>query len=266
MTTERPPALFFRILGPTQVERDGATLGIGGRVSRRMLAGLIAAAGQPVSDDAMAEHIWEHPPARVVETLRVIAWRLREALGPDGRMLLPRTESGYALLLRPGMTDGDLFGERVARGIAQLHNGDPAAAATTFEAALALWRGEPWADLGGSLQLMGPRHALAELFEAASEELLAARLADGDTATVIAAARTAVAAGPYRERRWELLALALYRGGRQAEALAELRRARQLLVRDIGVEPGPALRSLERRILAHDPGLLAPSVRERLYA
>ncbi|MFI1919534.1 BTAD domain-containing putative transcriptional regulator [Nocardia sp. NPDC020380] len=266
MTTDRPPALFFRILGPTQVERDGAALGIGGRVSRRMLAALIAGGGQPVSDDTMAEHIWERPPARVVETLRVIAWRLREALGPDGRILLPRSESGYALLLPPGMTDADLFGERVTRGISQLHAGDAAGAVTTFEAALALWRGEPWADLAGTVELMGPRQALAELFEAASEELLAARLADGDTATVIAASRTAVAAGPYRERRWELLALALYRGGRQAEALAELRRARQLLVREIGVEPGPALRSLERRILAHDPGLLEPSVRELLYA
>ncbi|MEC3956971.1 AfsR/SARP family transcriptional regulator [Nocardia sp. CDC153] len=262
MTMEGSTTLFFRALGPTRVELGDTAVHIGGPVPRRMLTALLAADGHQVSDGALVQQIWDAPPGRVIETLRVVACRLRTALGRDARNPLRRSEFGYTLVLEAGATDIELFRDRVARGLALSRLGRAAEAVATFDAALDLWHGQPWADLGDSIEMTAARQGLLDLYDAAVEERIAACLADGDTIAPLAALRTALAAGPYRERRWELLALALYRCGRQVHALTELRRARELFVREIGIEPGPALRDLEHRILTHDPHLLVAGTRE----
>ncbi|QIS07952.1 AfsR/SARP family transcriptional regulator [Nocardia arthritidis] len=248
--------IHCRVLGPIQVEIGGSPIELGGPVPRRLLASLSLGGGLPVSNSVLAETVWDaEPTAEVVNAIRVVVHRLRAALGPEGRACVESASSGYRLALTPEQTDNGRFTSLVGQGIEQL-TADPATAAATFESALALWRGQPWAELGDSLHVSGPRARLVELRGVAVEELQAARLACGDTARAIAELSEAVIETPYRERRWELLALGLYRSGRQGQALAELRRVRDLLVDELGVEPGPALRELARRMREHDPELL----------
>ncbi|MGW4774989.1 AfsR/SARP family transcriptional regulator [Nocardia sp. NPDC004278] len=216
--------------------------------------------GTPVPDDELIEQVWgDQLPGNVVQALRTTVNRLRAGLGPAiGPQYLRRYRAGYALTIPASLTDHGLLPELVARAQHHLADNDLSAATVDLESAAALWRGEPWADLGDQPELAGARARLAELYDTAVEELQAARLALGDTAAAIAALTNAVDLTPYRERRWELLALGLYRSGRQTEALGALRQARQLLRTDTGADPGPALRTLEHRILHHDPTLLAP--------
>ncbi|MEV5879766.1 BTAD domain-containing putative transcriptional regulator [Streptomyces sp. NPDC052101] len=256
--------IFCRVLGPIEVEIDGVRAELGGPVPRRLLAALAAGAGAPVSLAALAEAVWDTElTAEVTGAIRVVVHRLRSALGPRGRGCLESAPRGYRLALAPEATDHGLFEQRVTRGSRQLTDDDPSGALRTLESALALWRGRPWAELGESLHICGLRARMAELRESAVEELQAARLARGDTAGAVATLSQSVIEAPYRERRWELLALGLYRSGRQGHALAELRRVRGLLVDELGTEPGPALRTLERRMLAHDPALLLVPAPER---
>ncbi|MEU8695727.1 BTAD domain-containing putative transcriptional regulator [Streptomyces sp. NPDC048665] len=250
--------ILCRVLGPIEVEIDGVPVELGGPLPRRLLAALAAGAGAPVALSALAEVVWDTElTAEVTNAIRVTVHRLRSALGPGERACLESTRQGYRLALTPEATDHGLFEQQVERGMAELADADPSGAVRTLEAALALWRGRPWAELGESLHVLGLRARMTELREIAVEELEAARLARGDTARAVAALSQSVIEAPYRERRWELLALGLYRSGRQGHALAELRRVRGLLVEELGAEPGPALRALERRMLAHDPSLLA---------
>ncbi|MFI6686451.1 BTAD domain-containing putative transcriptional regulator [Streptomyces sp. NPDC050485] len=249
--------IFCRVLGPIQVEIDGAAAQLGGPIPRRLLAALAAGTGSPVSLSTLAELVWDAElTAEVTNAIRVTVHRLRSALGPGERRFLESTPQGYRLSLAPEATDHGLFEQQVERCVGALTDADPSDAVRALESALALWRGRPWAELGESLHVCGLRARMAELREVAVEELQAARLALGDTARAVAALSQSVIEAPYRERRWELLALGLYRSGRQGHALAELRRVRGLLVEELGAEPGPALRALEQRMLAHDPGLL----------
>nr|WP_269781606.1 AfsR/SARP family transcriptional regulator [Nocardia bovistercoris] len=173
-----------------------------------------------------------------------------------------RDRGGYALTIPSTSTDRHRLLALVTSALNELATGDPVRAIDDFESAIALWRGEPWEDLGPAPELAGVRSNLAELHDVAIEELQAARLAVTDPARAaienvraLADLSESVIHTPYRERRWELLALALYRNGRQAEALSSLRRVRTMLNDDIGIEPGPALRGLEQRILRQDPDL-----------
>ncbi|MGW4531715.1 ATP-binding protein [Nocardia sp. NPDC004340] len=250
--------LFLRVLGPIEVEVDGRLVDIGGPVPRRFLAALSTTLGSAMSDEALGELIWSaERPQQVGGTLRVVASRLRSAFGPPARDLLQRSVSGYRLDVPPEWTDSGRFAASVTEGVRALAAGEPARAERLLADGLASWRGEPWPELDHAPALPAERTRLAELRDVAVEELQAARLACGQTAAAVAELSEAVARAPFRERRWELLALGLYRGGRQAQALAELRRVRELLVEELGVEPGPTLRLLEQRMLAHDPGLLA---------
>ncbi|MFD6161907.1 BTAD domain-containing putative transcriptional regulator [Nocardia sp. NPDC060256] len=247
-----------RILGPIEVEVGGTVADLGGPVPRRLLAALSAAGGDPVGNAVLAELVWgAQAPMDAANAIRVVVSRLRTALGPAGRGCLESAASGYRLVLGPEDTTDHLrFTDLVARGTKELAAGSADTAARTLDSALRLWRGRPWTELGESLWVAGTRAKLVELRDVAVEELQAARLACGDTAPAVAELSEAVIATPFRERRWELLALGLYRCGRQAHALAELRRVRQLLVAELGVEPGHALRRLEQRMLEHDPDLL----------
>ncbi|WP_245746518.1 AfsR/SARP family transcriptional regulator [Nocardia altamirensis] len=249
-------AIVCRVLGPIEVEIDGAPLELRGARLRQLLAALSLAAGAPVSNDALAEHLWGHSPhGESGPNVRVVVHRLRAALGPHAGRIFELDRCGYRLVLTPEQTDHGRFAGLVGTGVQALLAGRAAEATHTLQAGLDLWRGRPWAELGDAPDVLGARTKLVELRELAIEELQAARLACGDTAGAVAALSEAVIRAPYRERRWELLVVGLFRSGRQADALAALRKVRALLIEEIGVEPGPALRALEQRLLDHDPGL-----------
>ncbi|MFC3735900.1 BTAD domain-containing putative transcriptional regulator [Paractinoplanes deccanensis] len=248
--------LIGKVLGSTEVEMDGVPAELGGPLPRRLVAALLAAEGRPVSEDALAEAVWGgEVPARPAASLQAYVSRLRrsfeQARGPGSA--LARAGDGYRLTV--GDTDAAGFTADVRRGRALLDEERPGDALRAFDAALARWRGEAYADLPET----PARTRLEELRAVAVEERLAARLATGDAPGAVGELEAAVRDEPYRERRWELLILALYRGGRQAEALAALRRVRARLADELGIDPGPALQELEGRLLAQDPGLLLPS-------
>ncbi|WP_067904841.1 AfsR/SARP family transcriptional regulator [Nocardia vaccinii] len=253
---------FCRVLGPTEIEIDGNLVDLGGPRTRKVLTVLSTGLGAPVPDDWLIDQVWrDEKPGNVVQALRGIVNRLRAGLGPElGHRYLLRGRGGYALTIPLEYTDHGRLPTLIDGAQRQLAHGVAAAAARDFAAAVALWRGDPWEELGDDPELAGARLRLGELYETAVEELQAARLALGDTASAIAALTHAVEASPYRERRWELLALALYRSGRQTDALAALQRIHRRLRADTGTHPGPTLRTLEHRILQHDPALLAPDL------
>src|SRR5204863_5522082 len=163
---------------------------------------------------------------------------------------------GYRLRLAPGVTDAEQFVGAVQEGQRLLAAGRADVALPVLGEALALWRGQPFADLPDEPEAADARARLEELREVAIEERLAACLDIGDVATALADLEPAVRAAPFRERRWSLLILGLYRCGRQRDALAALRRVRRLLADELGIDPGPDLQRLERRVLAQDPHLL----------
>ncbi|HZZ50603.1 MAG TPA: BTAD domain-containing putative transcriptional regulator [Pseudonocardia sp.] len=252
--------VFCRVLGPVAVERDGIAVELGGRLQRRLLAALLVTADENVSDSWLTELVWGGAQPADPNALRVVVSRARAALGPRLRDRLERTSTGYRFRIASVELDRSVFVDAVATGLDRLADNDPHAALATFEVALALWRGSPWTELDDALTVIGPRSQLTELLEVAQEERQAARLAIGHTAASVAELSDLAVAAPFRERRWELLALGLYRAGRQTQALAELRRVHSLLTTELGIEPGPALRELEQRILRHDPGLLLAPV------
>ncbi len=250
--------LSCRVLGPTELGAGRERLDLGGPLPRRLVTALIAAGGRPVGGDALAFAVWgDNPPASPEVSLQAYVSRLRRALGPGHRDALQRVSDGYRLA--GADTDVAAFETGVARGRELLAEQRPAEAVRCFDAALRLWRGEAFADLGAAAEVEAVRARLEELRLVAVEERLAARLAVGDAPGAVAELTPAVRDEPYRERRWELLILGLYRSARQAEALSALRRVRALLADDLGVDPGPALQSLERRLLAQDPSLLLPA-------
>ena len=249
--------LIGKVLGPTEVEADGSRVDLGGPLPRRLVAALLAAEGGAVGEDTLAEIVWAgRPPAAAATSLQAYVSRLRRAFGGH-RDALERSADGYRL--RTGGTDADCFAAEVERGRRLLDDGRPAEARRTLDTALRRWRGDAYAELSDDGSAAPVRARLTELRAVAAEERLAALLAIGDAPGAVGELEAAVRAEPYRERRWELLILALYRSGRQAEALAALRRVRARLADDLGIDPGPALQDLEGRLLAQDPGLLLPS-------
>ncbi|XVU24112.1 AfsR/SARP family transcriptional regulator [Actinoplanes sp. CA-054009] len=242
--------LIAHVLGPTEVEVDGARADLGGRLPRRLVTALVAAEGRPMSAGALTEAVWgDQPPPSPAASLQAYVSRLRRALGGA----LQRAGDGYRLAVDD--TDAARFTAEVATGHALLRQDRPAEALRAFDTALARWRGEAFADLIETYA----HTRLEDQRAAAVEERLAARLATGDAPGAAGELEAAVRAEPYRERRWELLILALYRSARQADALAALRRVRTRLADELGIDPGPALQDLERRLLAQDPGLLLPA-------
>lgn len=237
--------LTCRVLGPTEVDADSHRVRLGGPMPRRLITALVAAEGRPMSEDAIADAVWgDDPPASPSVSLQSYVSRLRSSLGPF-RDALERFGDGYRLR---SVADTATFTAHVERG-RMLLGAYPAEAARSFGAALRLWRGTPYADLPATPSIAPARERLEELHAVAVEELLAARLTTGDASAVLADLNSSVRAQPYRARRWELLILGLHRSGREADALTALRHARALL----GTDPGPALQSLERRLLAQDP-------------
>src|SRR5205823_4003443 len=210
------------------------------------------------SRDGLIDGLWgERPPPSAAHTLDNYVSRLRKMLGGAR---LARRPPGYVLQLEPDELDLDRFEQLLRRGREELARGDSAEAAATLRSALALWRGPALADV-----LYEPFAAIeAERLEQrrliALEDRIDADLALGRSGELVPELEALVAEHPFRERVLGQLVLALYRAGRQAEALANLQTARRQLVEELGLELGPQLRELERQILAHDPALATPRI------
>src|ERR1700722_4502818 len=255
--------LRVALLGPVRAWRGETELELGAPQRRAVLGLLAARANQSVARDELIDGIWgDTLPARSVNALHVPVSRPRAALEPgraqraSGQVLLA-SGRGYLLRLAPGQLDPGLFAGRVAAARESGRAGDLAAAAASLESALGLWQGValdgipgPWAEI--------VRAGLGEQRLTATEEHIEVLLELGRAAEAAGQLTELVRAHPLRERFSGQLMLALYRSGRQAEALAAFAEARRVLVRELGIEPGQELRGLHARILAADPGLVAP--------
>lgn len=243
----------FRVLGALEAHDDERRLSLGGPKQRALLAVLLLARNEPISRDRLIDALWgEQPPATASHTLDAYLSRLRRILGPDR---LTRESGAYTLWVQPGELDLDRFEELAAAGRALLAGGDAAAAADRFRDAVELWRGDALGDL--AYEPFGA-HAAAVLDDqrlAAVEDRLEADLSCGRAQELIGELTELVRVHPFRERLLGQLMLALYRAGQQARALEAFRAGRNRLAEELGLEPGPALKELERAILVHDPGL-----------
>ncbi|MCI0689046.1 MAG: winged helix-turn-helix domain-containing protein [Sporichthyaceae bacterium] len=247
----------FQILGPLEVVSDGRRLPLDRRQLRLLLAVLLCHAGQPVSPERLIEALWgTDPPPSATSNLHVYVHRLRKVLGSE--RIIGRGGAGYTLATQPGELDAQRFVEFGADGQAALAAGDVVRADRRLREALALWRGDPLSDLDGEPAL---REEIARLVEHRLiflEHRIDADLGLWRHSDLIPELTALAGEYPYRERfSWQLM-LALYRAGRQADALAVYRAARKVLADELGLEPGPALRELEKAILSGDPSLDPP--------
>ena len=242
----------FRVLGSLEVEVDGALVELGGVRQRAVLAVLLMHANEPVGTDRLTSESWgETAPATATKTAQVYVSRLRRALGND---TLTTTPAGYLLRVPQGAVDTDELEELRVRA----RGADPREAASLLRRGLALWRGPPYADLRYEAALQTEITRLEELHLTTLEERIEADLAGGEASQLVPELDALVREHPLRERLRGFLMLALYRSGRQAEALETYREGRQLLDSELGLEPGVELKDLERAILAHDPALDGP--------
>jgi len=248
----------FRILGPLEVDKEGGAVPVGRRKQRAVLAMLVLHPGRVVSVERLIDAVWgEAAPETAHTILQGYVSALRKTLGPE---LIVTRSPGYALQADPASIDLERFESFIAAGKESLAAGDATAASEQLDMALSLWRGEPLGDLDSISFVEGERARLEELRLGAMEERVEAQLALGQHAVVIAGLQSLVRDHPLRERLRGQLMLALYRSGRQAEALEVYRQGRHLLADDLGLEPGEPLQRLERAILEHDPklGSIAP--------
>jgi DNA-binding SARP family transcriptional activator len=254
--------LEFRLLGPLEVRREGDTISLGGVRQRAVLALLCLHRGEVVAVDQIIDEIWgESPPASARHMVEVYVSKLRRLLGPT---VLVTRSPGYLLDIGPQSVDAERFEGLVADGEEASMAGEPQAAASRFASALALWRGPALADFTFEPFAQGDIARLEELRLLAEEGRIDAEIALGRSAELVGELERFVAQAPFRERFHGQLMLALYRAGRQADALEAYRRARQTLVEELGVEPGQALRALERAILAQEAWLGEPPARARV--
>ncbi|MEU5764342.1 AfsR/SARP family transcriptional regulator [Streptomyces asoensis] len=237
------------VLGAVRAFRDdGSPVDLGGPRHREVLARFVAAEGRMVTTDTLVDDLWTDPPVRAVGALRTFVAALRRALEPDRPPRDPPrvivTEGpGYALRLPREDVDVHRFQDTLARARRDPH------AVTDLGAALATWRGPAYADVTGSAWAQRERTRLEDLRLEAVELRARILLDTGGGADLVADLGAHVAEQPWREPGWELLASALYRAGRRADALATLRRARTMLREQLGLDPGPGLQRVETDIL-----------------
>jgi DNA-binding SARP family transcriptional activator len=247
------PEPEVRLLGPIEVDRAGGAVALGGLKPRTLLAVLALEPGRVVSVDRIVEALWPgDPPETAAHAVQVYVSQLRKSLGP----VIATRAPGYVLELEPERVDVHRFTRLAQEGGATLAGGDPAAAEGALREALALWRGPALADFLYEPFAQTEIARLEELRTVVLEERIDADLALGRHAELVSELEALVQAQPLRERPRGQLMLALYRSGRQADALAAFRAARETLVEDLGIDPGPELRELEAAILRQDDSLL----------
>ena len=241
-------APIFRILGPLEVDGAGP---LGGARPRAVLRTLLLSANQVVTTDRLIDSVWgEAPPGTARHALQVYLSQLRKAI-PAGAERIRTEPPGYRILVSEEEVDALAFERGVREGRSLLAAGDPGGASDALAAALALWRGEMEATESRQAEAAH----LDELRAVALEQRIAADLALGRHGELVPELEHLVAEHPLRERLREHLMLALYRSGRQADALAVYTATRELLVEELGLEPGRGLRELEAAILRQDPSL-----------
>ncbi len=252
--------LEIRLLGPFEVLTDGTLADVGGSKRQTLLAMLALRQGRMVDVDGLVDGLWgEELPAAPRNALHHHIARLRAALGEDS---IEGSPDGYAL--KGASVDAVRFEELLAETRFALREGDVPAAADAVASALALWRGAALQGLTGTAWFSAEARRLETLRVDALEEDFEVRLSLGEHRDLTPALRSALADNPFRERLWGQLMLALYRSGRQADALESFQEARRVLADELGLEPGPELRRLQEAILAHDPAIAAvPVVRRR---
>jgi DNA-binding SARP family transcriptional activator/tRNA A-37 threonylcarbamoyl transferase component Bud32/WD40 repeat protein len=249
----------FRVLGPIEARVDGLPVDIGGFRQRRLLAVLISRAGGVIETDALAEYVWDDDdrPDNAVEAARTYISRLRRSFseaGLDAASLIVTQAPGYRLILDDTEVDAARFEQLVMAARAQLDGGDAVAALVGLDDAIARWRGLPYQEFADQRWIESEVARLTELHAVAVEQRAAARLDLGAHAEVVGDLEKLVADEPLRARPVELLMLALYRSGRQAEALRAATRYRRA-VGDVGLDPSGSFTELEARIAASDDDL-----------
>ncbi|GAA1142052.1 BTAD domain-containing putative transcriptional regulator [Kribbella jejuensis] len=268
------------VLGAAEVLRDGEPVELGGRKQRMLLSALALYGGQPVPVDSLIDMLWrDSPPPSALSTLQVYLAGVRKALEPDRPARTAPTTvvtvaPGYALRLPGECLDATHFAatvDAVHRRLGQPGRGlrpdELGAVVDSLDDALALWRGTPYSDLDDVAAAVAERGRLEELRLVALEDCAVARLALGQHATLAAELEALTAEHPLRERLWALRVQALAAAGRQADALDALRRVRQILADELGLDPGATLRELELAVLRQDPQLSwRPKALERAIA
>ena len=245
-----------RLLGPLDVRVEGEAVEFDGAKQRTLFTALALRAPDPITVDELVEAVWAgRPPGDGVQALQKQVSRLRQRLGEAAPIL--RGAAGYALGVEQQAIDARRFEGLLERARGE----DPDSASADLNAALELWRGPALADHRFAEFAQREIERLEELRMEAIEERVGAQLARGRDADLVGELRALVAEHPLRERLRGHLMVALYRSGRQAEALQVMREGRRLLVEELGIEPGPELRRIEQSILEHDPELVAAPAR-----
>ncbi|RSM99596.1 SARP family transcriptional regulator [Nonomuraea sp. WAC 01424] len=250
-------AVEFRLLGSIEAYVDERPLDIGPARQRSLLAALLADPNRPVSADQLVERVWgDHAPHRARETLRTYLSRLRQALAVTDEVSIGRRAGGYVLTLDPGIVDLHHFHQLLAMARS---TGDGTAAMDLFDQALALWRGEPFAQLDTPWSRAARTEAENERTRAELDrtDLL---LRHGRHHELPAALWAQTAERPLDERLAGQLMLALYRNGRQADALDRYQDIRTRLAEELGADPSPPLQRLHQQILTADPALAPPTI------
>src|SRR3954468_12903400 len=243
----------FRLLGPLEAGAAAAPLRLGGRKPRALLACLLLDANHTVSIEQLIDELWgERPPDTATKMVQIYVSQLRKVL-PDG--VLRTRPGGYVLQVEPEALDVNRFDALRAQGRAALQRGEAAEAAELLREALDLWRGAALAEVPEPFAL-AQRGRLDELRLGCVEDRIDADLALGRHADVVAELRGPIARPPLRERLRAQRMLALYRCGRQADALGTYQSYRRTLDEELGIDPSAELRAFESAILGHDVGLL----------
>ncbi|MGH9216298.1 MAG: BTAD domain-containing putative transcriptional regulator, partial [Acidimicrobiales bacterium] len=252
--------MAFRVLGPLEVFDGDRPVAVGGPKERLVLALLLARVNSAVSVDALIDGVWgDRPPRTAERTVHAYVARLRRMLEPrrprgETSTTLVTVGRGYELRLDAAQLDAAWFEQLAKRGSDQLESGDDAAP-STLRQALGLWRGEAFGEFQEVETCVAEARRLEELRAGLVEDRVDSDLAAGQSTELVGEIESVLRDEPFRERLWGQLVLALYRSGRQRDALDAYQRARRLLAGELGIEPGPDLRRLEAAVLAQDPSL-----------
>jgi len=252
----------IRVLGPMEASHEGTLLNLGGRMQRLVLAVLVSRANEAVSTDRIVDDVWfDTPPRTARRTVQTYIATLRGVLEPCRPGTLTARRPGYAVNLDEDSLDAIRFERLIHEGRA-LAATDPEAAVRLLREADDLWRGDAYAELGGAMALTAEVHRLHELRLTAIEARVDTELVLGAHSALIPELEALVDSHPLREGLRGQLMTALYRSGRQAEALRVYQRTRHVLGEELGIEPSPELRRIEDQILMQDATLDLPSSAE----